>query len=400
MTLFRHGLRKVRRDGVYQFCKQAKEEVVQDNILRHYTGGKIDEETDITTVNEISNSGHLISRDCIETDLHEIPRKESVKSDEQITDIQADEPCPQVCGIVNGATVLASSGIVSLPDGRFVADSVGPVHLASRRVSVALSMFGYQHGFAQLRAVLPSTEQDLQPDRTVDKAIVLIPLWSNYFHWTVECLLKLHWLERYRKTSSDNVKIIVPRTLSSWMHESLSLLGYDESDYISAESRKIIVNELLIPSQIEPIPAHVNWLRDRISDSVEVTEQEDKRIYITRRKATKRRVRNEGEVITALRTRGFEPYALESLSVSEQVRLFSNSSAVVGPHGAGFANIIYSNDTTVIELFGQKRLNTYQRLATALGFGYEPVYCDGHGSDLVVDTDNLLKTVDDQLSTI
>ncbi|WP_226480142.1 glycosyltransferase family 61 protein [Natrinema amylolyticum] len=400
MTLFRQGLRKIRRDGIYQFCKQAKKEAIQDKILRSYVNERIDEQRDITTVNEIASSGQLLSCDRIEPRLHEIPRKESVRSDEPIANIQAHKPCPQVCGIVNGATVLTSSGIVSLPDGRFVADSVGPVHLASRRVSVALSMFGYQHGFTKLQEVLPTTERDIQPDRTIDMAIILIPLWPNYFHWTIECLLKIHWLERYKESSADDVKIIVPETLSSWMRESLSLLGYDDTDYISVPSRKVFVNELLIPSQIEPIPAHVNWLRDRMSNSVEMSEERNNRIYISRRGATKRRVRNEGEVVASLQARGFESYVLENLSVSEQIKLFSNSSAVVGPHGAGFANIIYSNDANVIELFGQKRLNTYQRLSMALGLEYEPVYCEGDGSDLVVDTDELLHTVDDQLGTI
>ena len=44
--------------------------------------------------------------------------------------------------------------------------------------------------------------------------------------------------------------------------------------------------------------------------------------------------------MSALSPYGFQTYCLESLTVEEQLRLFSESSVVVGPHGAGFANIV------------------------------------------------------------
>jgi len=48
-----------------------------------------------------------------------------------------------------------------------------------------------------------------------------------------------------------------------------------------------------------------------------------------------RRIINEHEVIEALATFGFVAYALEEMSFSEQVRLFSQAEMVVAPHGAG-----------------------------------------------------------------
>ena len=53
-------------------------------------------------------------------------------------------------------------------------------------------------------------------------------------------------------------------------------------------------------------------------------------------------------MISALGPYGFHPYCLESLSVKEQLRLFSESSVVVGPHGAGFANMIACTPSAAI----------------------------------------------------
>jgi capsular polysaccharide biosynthesis protein len=181
------------------------------------------------------------------------------------------------------------------------------------------------------------------------------------------------------------------------MQESLSLLGYDEPDYITVDDPCVTVKRLLLPSQIDPIPEHIQWLQGRMCKAVDEPKN-GARIYISRRNATKRRVRNEAEVVSALRTRGFKRYVLEELSVAEQIELFADAEAVVGPHGAGFANLVYAEAPLVVELFGQKRLNTYHRLSTALGFQYEPIYAEAHGCDLVVDTTTLLERINEELN--
>ena len=55
--------------------------------------------------------------------------------------------------------------------------------------------------------------------------------------------------------------------------------------------------------------------------------------------------------MTALSPYGFQTYSLESLPVEEQLRLFSESAVVIGPHGAGFANMIAcAPSSAIIEL--------------------------------------------------
>lgn len=80
----------------------------------------------------------------------------------------------------------------------------------------------------------------------------------------------------------------------------------------------------------------------------------DRLIYITRKKASKgRRINNESELESAIGPLGFEAFVLEDLSVAQQIELFYDARCVVGPHGAGLANLFFCADADVFELFGQ-----------------------------------------------
>ena len=58
------------------------------------------------------------------------------------------------------------------------------------------------------------------------------------------------------------------------------------------------------------------------------------------------------EVSSFLAKHGFETVQAESLSISEQARLFAEAKIVLGPHGAGFTNIAFCKPgTKVVELY-------------------------------------------------
>lgn len=394
MHLLRQASRKVSHDGVGALFSEIHERVFREKVLRYYVDASLDYDEDVVSVESIISNGSFSYLDSIVTERNHIPRKTRVGDDDNITNVSHGQVVPQQCAQFVDATVFQPTGLIRTQDGRFISDSVGPPHLSSRRVSVALSMFGYECGFNQLRSVFAGESPD--PITHVDEAIVLMPLWPNYFHWTIECLLKLHWVERYIDSTGNEPTILVPPDLSSWMAESLSLLGYDDNDLWALESPAVHANRILIPSQIEPVPKHSGWLRNKMIENIDELKG-DERIYISRKNATKRQVINEEELISALKTRGFRPYVLEELSVKEQVSLFAEAEVVVGPHGAGFANLIYASDPLVVELFGQKRLNTYHRLATSLEHQYEPIYCDAEGSDLRVDITKVINKLDEYI---
>jgi capsular polysaccharide biosynthesis protein len=66
-----------------------------------------------------------------------------------------------------------------------------------------------------------------------------------------------------------------------------------------------------------------------------------KKIYITRTKATYRKVENEQELIDYLSPKGFTVLDFDDLSFWEQVAIMQHVKEFVSIHGAGFSNIIF-----------------------------------------------------------
>jgi hypothetical protein len=71
----------------------------------------------------------------------------------------------------------------------------------------------------------------------------------------------------------------------------------------------------------------------------------------------------------------------------------------VGPHGAGLTNILYGEDLTVVELFGDKTMATFDRLAENMNHNYRYLQCEQEGLDIRVDVDELDETLQDALNT-
>ena len=59
-----------------------------------------------------------------------------------------------------------------------------------------------------------------------------------------------------------------------------------------------------------------------------------RRLYVSRRQAGRRRVRNEAELMEALAQRGFEAVDLDGATLARQQEMFALAEMVVGPHGA------------------------------------------------------------------
>ncbi len=72
-------------------------------------------------------------------------------------------------------------------------------------------------------------------------------------------------------------------------------------------------------------------------------------IYINRK--SRRRLVNEAEVQLLVRSYGIEIVSLEDFSLTEQMGLFASAKIIIGFHGAGLANLVYSHpESRVVEI--------------------------------------------------
>lgn len=172
------------------------------------------------------------------------------------------------------------------------------------------------------------------------------------------------------------------------MLESLKCAGYSSDEWLICDEGVFEVDRLVFPTYPEPSPDQCHWLREQMSETSSSVNK-NKRIFISREGATRRRVENESTVLEMLYNYGFESYKLEELPVRTQVELFNSAEMVVAPHGAGTVNMIFSHDPVLIELFGRKRKTTFYRLAEMLDISYESIDCPSNNADIVVDVDQL-----------
>jgi capsular polysaccharide biosynthesis protein len=92
---------------------------------------------------------------------------------------------------------------------------------------------------------------------------------------------------------------------------------------------------------------------------------------------------NQEEVFSVAEVQGFERVLLEDLSFADSLRAFREAEIIVGPHGAGWANLLFCHGSTKALLWtwdGEKEDNWYENLAYVSGVSYlqlsVPVYED------------------------
>ncbi|MGV3640578.1 MAG: glycosyltransferase family 61 protein [Adhaeribacter sp.] len=200
---------------------------------------------------------------------------------------------------------------------------------------------------------------------------------SNY-HWFFDCLPRLYaLLEEVR----EPIQLIVNRDILSFQLETLQFLIKDHPHFricFIGKNEKWQLEHFLFSSFVSNhssgyLPAPIAaWLAGKIREGYQVEEKTERtRLYISRSKASKRRVLNEEQLIPLLLQHGFRIVHAEELTYRQQVELFAQAACVVAPHGAGLTNILFARNCSVLELHPADLIKPHYFLAAkALGLPY------------------------------
>jgi hypothetical protein len=226
----------------------------------------------------------------------------------------------------------------------------------------------------------------------LDTVCSLVAKWSKvYGHWFIDCLPRLEGLEQYQEKTGRKPLIVIDSNPTSWQIESLRLLGYGPDDCIEWDRKRVNVKRLVVPSfrrqAVWPEAKACEWLRQRMISNLPPSENAgatfSPRILISRAKAAGRNIINEDEVMEALAPLGFVSYVLEDMSFADEVRLFSQAEMIVGIHGSGLTNMIFSQKKPiVIDLFDSWYTGVFYKIAASLGFEYACLQCQNPLVDL------------------
>ncbi|OEY86884.1 capsular biosynthesis protein [Wolbachia pipientis] len=166
-------------------------------------------------------------------------------------------------------------------------------------------------------------------------------------------------------------------------------------DCVIQATNLIVPSVPFIPIKGSPLP---DWLKNDLK-AIFLTKQDNTvvwdRIYISRANASMRRIINEKELITELEKIGFKVIHLELLSPYEQAQIFNHAQVIVGPHGSGFANLIFTNPgCKVVEIDYDKPRSFYRQMSKIMSCYYYPFYADKmKDEDMVVDIEKFIQFI-------
>jgi galactoside 2-L-fucosyltransferase 1/2 len=124
-------------------------------------------------------------------------------------------------------------------------------------------------------------------------------------------------------------------------------------------------------------PEVINLVRARFCSKIDV-KPFIRQAVVIKRTGSRRYVQHDA-LVAALKHRKWDVHVFEAKgSLLDHVRLFASADLVVGPHGAGFSNLVFCRpNTTVIEIGwdgkppnGMEMDNMYSRVAASLNLNY------------------------------
>lgn len=239
----------------------------------------------------------------------------------------------------------------------------------------------------------------------IDKKVLFIhDSWTHgYFDWHTEALARLCYIQQHFNLQEYKLLLPVSYLPYKYIFDSLKIFGYDENNIVFLRDSKVYKCKDVSYCNLNTLNGNYNSeiIKDvsvKIKSAISPNSTAEKLIYVSRRKALKRKVVNEKEVENTLVSFGFEVVYPEELSYSEQVVLFSCAKWLISIHGAGLTNMLFMKEgQNVLELREENddHNNCYFSLASTMHLNYFYLKCksaaksNDHVGDLLVDTVSL-----------
>ena len=238
-----------------------------------------------------------------------------------------------------------------------------------------------------------------QPALVLPRALwVAERVYHNHAHWLTAHLPKLALL-REMDLLAD---LVLPAERDARIDASLRRLGIEPDRHPQLPTGAVLAaDELLVVESDRFRPELLRLARDALAPA----RAPGRRLYVSRRSARGRRVLGEAELLGALEGLGFEAVEMERMGFDAQVEAMAGAEAVVAPHGAGLANMLFCPEGALIaEIADPAYPNpNFYAMAAGLGLRYGRLVGRGVGDghpldrDLTVDPDAVRTTVEAML---
>lgn len=236
--------------------------------------------------------------------------------------------------------------------------------------------------------------------RVVYEGMWLIDNWSHgYFHWFGDVLQKYYSLKK------RNTKLILPAS-------------YSDIDFITSSSKALKIelefiqeNDIIKCKNLTIVPTTFisgNFYKEPIKRLKRALIKSQKnsynynRVYVTRKNARFRKIKNENDLIKCLQKYNFHILDFDNIKFEEERKMCFSVEIFISIHGSGLTNqLLMSSKVKVVELRHVKSTqNTFFSLASALENDYYYLNCNPvnkqtpvHSADLNVDIGKFKKLI-------
>lgn len=194
----------------------------------------------------------------------------------------------------------------------------------------------------------------------------------NYYHWLIEDLpVIIRGLE-----AEPLVRVALPASPPGFVTEGLSQLGVRYQTF----SRPTRLSNVVLPGRgIDPGWPHRTDVRllEEFGQTLlgRRTKGKPRRVMVSRKFST-RGLDNEEQLEQWALAHGFEVAHAERMSFADQVSLFSEAAIVLGSHGAGLSNTVFSSSRApLIEVASPRRADPcFENLARIQNRPYRRVF--------------------------
>jgi len=236
--------------------------------------------------------------------------------------------------------------------------------------------------------------------------------WFMYYHWICESIFRL-WMVRDK---IRDMVLILPDHYGAldFVMASLSPFGI-KNIYFIPKGKSLMVKNLCLP-QIKTViesfdRKKIKEVRDfylnYVLNEKNIHINKGERIYISRKKASRKKVANEDDIIPILLKYDFVILNNEDFNFFEQISIYSNAKYLVSIHGSGLTNMLFMQYDSVILEFHKRLTNSgdwhslaFWYLAEALNHKYYHQICeptdvndDYFNANFIVDTALLEKNL-------
>lgn len=202
----------------------------------------------------------------------------------------------------------------------------------------------------------------------------------SFYHFVTEVVGDWWFLKQMGYRERDFSAIVVHGDRKVWQEEILDMLRIpaDKRRYhFEVKARHI---DLVVPYRTKgdavTVPTWMcNALRSELGKGLG-QRAGARKIYVSRKDASRRRMINEADMTERLKMLGFEIHQLEGMTIAEQQALFGSARVVVAEHGAALTNIVWCPaNAAVVDIHPTvPAMPCFKILAELRGVRYLPVF--------------------------